>query len=118
MFLKYFSIVLLLFSSFVYAMPSYTRVLKGTNYYVYKYDNGDDYVKEGLFRIIDDNGLFGFANEQGIVVIKPQFFFAFPFENGKAKVTLKGSFKKVGEYYEVNSTNWFYIDKNSNIVEN
>lgn len=59
---------------------------------IYQYENGDDYVREGLFRIIDRNGLFGFANKHGIVVIKPQFFFAFPFEGGKAKVYFKRLF--------------------------
>lgn len=117
MYVKYLILSFLVCCSAATAMPSYTKALNGTDYYIYQYENGDDYVREGLFRIIDRNGLFGFANEQGIVVIKPQFFFAFPFEGGKAKVTLRGSFEKVGEHYKVNSDSWFYIDKNSNIIK-
>ncbi|WP_297901460.1 WG repeat-containing protein [uncultured Parabacteroides sp.] len=67
---------------------------------VFKYDNGADYVEEGLFRITDDNGLIGFADTSGVVIIKPQFKFAFPFKNGKTKVTSSGEFEE-----------WFYINK-------
>lgn len=34
-------------------------------------DNGPDVVREGLFRIQDENGLIGFANTLGNVVVKP-----------------------------------------------
>lgn len=30
-------------------------------FYVFKYDNGPDYIQEGLFRIMDEDGLVGFA---------------------------------------------------------
>ena len=47
-------------------------------FYVFKYDNGLDYIQEGLFRIMDEDGLVGFADSLGNVVIKPQFKFAYP----------------------------------------
>ena len=53
-------------------------------FYVYKYDNGPDYIREGLFRIMDEDGWIGFADSLGNVVIKPQFKFATSFENGKS----------------------------------
>ena len=42
-------------------------------FYVFKYDNGPDYIQEGLFRIMNEDGLVGFADSLGNVVIKPQF---------------------------------------------
>ena len=36
-------------------------------FYVFKYDNGPDYIQEGLFRIMDEDGLVGFADSLGNV---------------------------------------------------
>ena len=49
-------------------------------FYVFKYDNGPDYIQEGLFRIMDEDGLVGFADSLGNVIIEPQFKFAYPFK--------------------------------------
>ena len=38
-------------------------------FYVFKYDNGPDYIQEGLFRIMDEDGLVGFADSLGNVII-------------------------------------------------
>ena len=88
---------------------------------VFKYDNGADYVREGLFRITDDKGLIGFADTVGNIVIKPLFKFAFPFKNGKAKVTFSGASKDVpgsnGEKHYWDSPDWYYIDKNGKILK-
>lgn len=88
---------------------------------VFKYDNGADYVREGLFRITDDKGLIGFADTLGNIVIKPQFKFAFPFKNGKAKVTFSGESKDVldsnGEKHYWDSSDWYYIDKNGKMLK-
>ena len=54
-------------------------------YTAYQYDNGADYVREGLYRIVDAQGKMGYADEQGRVVIAPRFAFGFPFEQGRAK---------------------------------
>lgn len=90
-------------------------------FYAFKYDNGADYVREGLFRITDDKGLIGFADTLGNIVIKPQFKFAFPFKNGKAKVTFSGESKDVpdsnGEEHYWDSSDWFYIDKNGKMLK-
>ena len=48
----------------------------------FRYDNGPDYVREGLYRIVDDRGRMGYADESGRVVIAPRFAFAHPFEGG------------------------------------
>ena len=45
---------------------------------VFKYDNGPDAPKEGLFRIINKNGLMGFADTIGNLVIPPKYKLAYP----------------------------------------
>lgn len=89
-------------------------------FYVFQYDNGPDKLREGLFRITDENGLIGFADSLANIVIKPQFKFAFPFENGKAKVTLSGESKVVpgskDEKHHWDSLDWYYIDTNGKIL--
>ena len=64
-------------------------------YPAYQFDNGDDYVEDGMQRIIDENGRIGYADESGRTVITPRFKCAFPFENGKAKVADYGEIKEV-----------------------
>ncbi len=83
---------------------------------VFWFDNGPDYIKDGLFRIVE-NRKIGYANEVGQVVIKPQFKFAFPFKSGKAKVTLEGKLIKDGEHSYWKSDHWFFIDKKGAIVK-
>lgn len=80
-------------------------------YTVYTYDNGPDYVEEGLFRIIK-NDKIGYADFiTGKIVIEPQFDCAHPFENGLAKVST--ACKKITQEDHVmwESENWFYINK-------
>lgn len=81
----------------------------------FRYDNGPDYVREGLYRIVDGKGRMGYADESGRVVIAPRFAFALPFEGGKAKVTDTGQRKEVpgsgGEHWSWESDAWYYIDK-------
>ena len=88
-------------------------------FYVFQYDNGPDYIREGLFRIMDENGLIGFADSLGYVVIKPQFKFAFPFKNDKAKVTFTGEEKAIfdGVHHEWVSNEWQYINKKGEFLQ-
>jgi hypothetical protein len=83
---------------------------------VYWFENGPDYLKDGLFRI-KRNGKIGYANTKGEIVIEPQFDCANPFENGKAKVTFDCELQKVGEHTVMKSDNWFYIDKKGEKIE-
>lgn len=86
-----------------------------TKYPAFQYDNGDDYVRDGLYRIVDERGRIGYADEKGNTVITPRFSFGFPFENGKAKVTDCGQMKEEegsrGEYHYWESDDWYFIDK-------
>lgn len=81
-------------------------------FYVFKCDNAPDYIREGLFRIMDDNGLIGFADSLGNVVIKPQFKFATPFENGKAQTTTSGKAHDDGEHSFWTSDEWQLVSYN------
>lgn len=88
---------------------------------VFQYDNGNDYVSEGLYRIVDKRGRIGYAAEDGETVIKPRFAFGFPFEGDRAKVTDKGVLKEVpgsrGESHYWESDEWYFIDKSGNKTE-
>lgn len=53
------------------------------------YDNGPDYVEDGLFRFVED-GMIGFANLDGHKLIHAQFSFVFPFSDGYAKYFIGG----------------------------
>jgi hypothetical protein len=85
-------------------------------YEVYWFDNGPDYVKDGLFRI-KRNDKIGYANTKGEIVIEPQYDCANAFENEKAKVTFACELMKFGEYTEMKSDNWFFIDKTGKRIE-
>lgn len=91
------------------------------HYSVFQYDNGNDYVSEGMYRIVDRKGRIGYADESGRTVIKPRFAFGYPFEGGRAKVTDSGRRKEVagsgGEYSYWESDEWYYIDKDGNRTE-
>lgn len=91
------------------------------HYRVFRYDNGDDYVSEGLYRIVDRQGRIGYADENGQPVIKPRFAFGYPFKDGKAKVTYVGKWKEVsgsdGEYRYWDSDVWYFIDKSGHEVK-
>lgn len=85
-------------------------------YQVFFFDNGADYPQEGLFRITKD-GLIGYADfKTGEVVIEPQYQCAYPFSDGRAKVSLQCSSIDDGEYSLWESSEWFYIDTEGNRI--
>lgn len=77
---------------------------------VFWYDNGPDPVSEGLFRI-QKGGKIGYADEQGQIVIAPQFECAGPFEDGKARVAYSCTLIPDGEHTIAESASWIFIDK-------
>ncbi len=77
---------------------------------VFAFDNGPDYPQEGLFRIVKQ-GKMGFADNSGHIIVKPQFYFAFPFNEGKAKICYSGELVQDGEHSRVHSEEWFYLDR-------
>ena len=82
---------------------------------IFRFDNGPDYIKEGLFRVIR-NGKIGYANAQGEVVIPCQFDCAYYFENGKAKVSKDCKEIKDFEHTRWESDSWYFIDKTGKII--
>ena len=44
-----------------------------TEYRPFQYDNGDDYISDGRFRIVDKEGKIGYATEGGAVIISPRY---------------------------------------------
>ena len=80
-------------------------------YEVFIYDNGPDYAADGLIRVVK-NGKIGYADANTYaIVIEPQFDCAYPFENGKAKVSTQCKTVKEGEYSVWKSDAWQCVDK-------
>lgn len=70
-----------------------------------------DSYSEGLVRILQ-NKKIGFADKTGKIIIGPKYKCAYPFENGKAKVTYDcETIKDELEHSTYKSETWFYIDK-------
>jgi WG containing repeat len=90
---------------------------KKVQYDVFLYDNGPDYPSESLIRIVK-NGKIGYADANTYtVVISPQFDCAFPFENGKAKVSKNCKTIKEGEHSTWASDAWQYVDKKGKFLK-
>ena len=85
------------------------------------FDNERDPLSDGFYRIVDERGFIGYADENGVVRIKPQFAMGMPFNDGKALVSFSGKITEVqgsgGEYHRFDDGKWFYIDKNGNVIE-
>ena len=79
-------------------------------YEIHWFDNGPDYIEEGLFRILRD-GKTGFADTTGKIVIEPQFECAEMFVDGQAKVTFDCVLEKDLDHTIMKSDSWFYIDR-------
>jgi hypothetical protein len=78
---------------------------------IFPIDNGPDPVSDGLYRIMI-NKQIGFADKNGNIIIHPQFGCAFPFEDGKARVSDTCKTVKDGEHSIWVSDTWYFIDKN------
>lgn len=64
----------------------------------YIYDNGPDYVEQGLFRFVE-NGKLGFSNLDGQKIIRAKYDFAAPFSDGISEYSIGGE-----EIYENGKT--------------
>lgn len=78
------------------------------------YDNGPDYFSDGLARYVKD-GKYGFFDSSGQVIIEAQFEFAFPFEDGKAKIGEDCQFVSVDEHTTVECEIWSFVEKPSSV---
>lgn len=61
---------------------------------VYHTSSGPDTLSEGYIRIINNQGLIGYADHWGNIVIEPRFNLASPFKDGRAKVSVINERKK------------------------
>jgi len=81
----------------------------------YIFDNGPDYVEEGLFRY-EENGKMGFANLQGQKVIKATFDFVEPFKRGLAAFNIGGHRERFDdEHWTWSGGLWGFINKKGNV---
>ena len=83
---------------------------------IFVFDNGPDYLSNGLFRIVK-NGKIGYADRTGHVVISPQFDCAYPFKYGRAKVGYGCKTKTDGEHSWWTGGQWRTINKKGNIIK-
>ncbi|HAD12946.1 MAG TPA: hypothetical protein DCF33_10985 [Saprospirales bacterium] len=92
-----------------------TNRQKKTLYEVFFFDNGPDYPSEGLIRIVK-NGKIGYANAKTYeLVVPPVFDCAFPFENGKGRVSSQCITVQHGEHNVWESESWLLVDKKGNL---
>jgi hypothetical protein len=83
---------------------------------VYWFDNGPDYVEDGLFRIKKGDKI-GYANVEGQIIIQPQYKCANPFEKGKAQVAYECDLVDDGEHTMIENAKWFNINKKGQKVD-
>jgi len=82
------------------------------------FDNGPDYVVEGLARNVK-NGKVGFINTELNQVVAPVWDFAFPFEHGVAVVCtgcVSTPASPGDEHRTITGGKWGYIDKRGKVV--
>jgi len=79
------------------------------------FDNGADYFVEGMARTMA-NGKIGYIDDKLDVVIRPQYDFAFPFNNGVAIVCNACKSELVGEHRVVTGGQWGVINKAGKVV--
>lgn len=96
--------------SLYFALPS------GRTAPAFAFDNGLDYFVEGLARSVSD-GKFGFVDQKLELVIPRTWDFAFPFENGVARVCEGCTISDDGEHGEVTGGTWSTIDRAGRIFE-
>jgi len=75
------------------------------------YDNGPDEFQDGLARFVANNKM-GYFSPSGEIVIQAQFQFAWPFENGKARVCMDCEKVSDGEHYQITGGTQWFIDRN------
>lgn len=94
--------------------PSGTELFK-----VFQFDNGPDYLSEGVFRMIGNNNKMGFADTTGHIVIPPRFDFVTPLKNGHAFFNTGGRCIPIdtsGEYHIISGGHWGVINKDGKEV--
>jgi hypothetical protein len=81
----------------------------------YIYDNGPDYISEGLARFVE-NSKFGFFDDSGKIVIDAQWDFAYPFKNGRTAVCKGCKIIIENEHCSIIGGEWGYIDRTGKVI--
>ncbi len=84
----------------------------------YIFDNGPDYISDGLFRFVEKDK-FGFANADGKKVIPAQFDFANPFDdNGRAEFCMgcRLVIKPGREHKDIEGGKWGLINESGKVI--
>lgn len=82
----------------------------------YIFDNGPDYLQDGLFRFVENNKI-GFANSKGQKIIPAQFDFASPFKEGLASFSIGGRMEKLNKEHSTWTGGlWGFINKKGQVV--
>lgn len=87
------------------------KLSQGLSYFIY--DNGPDYVENGMQRIIKGEKI-GYINARsGRITVAPQYKCAEPFKNGRAEVSYNCtiSAKDSEGHSSWCGGEWFFIDK-------
>src|SRR4030042_3954650 len=82
---------------------------------IFPFDNGPDYISEGMFRIME-NALIGFASELGDIVIEPRFNAVYPFHNGLAAFGNGCTTIKENEHERWIGGKWGFINIDGNVT--
>jgi hypothetical protein len=82
---------------------------------IFVFDNGPDYLSDGLFRIVK-NGKIGYADKNGNIIIFPKYDCAYPFVKGKANVGTGCEIKNEGEHWLWTGGVWHFINKKGQLL--
>jgi hypothetical protein len=80
------------------------------------FDNGPDPWSEGVRRIQDEQGRYGFMDKSQRLVVAPAYDYAVPFDGGFAKVAKDPVFRKVGEHTALVKATWGLVDRRGRLV--
>ena len=79
------------------------------------FDNGPDYIQEGLFRFVE-KGLMGFADVNGKKVIPAKYTFVEAFQEGFAAFCEGCKKETIDEHWRMVGGKWGFMDKNGKVI--
>ena len=79
------------------------------------FDNGPDYLQEGLFRFVE-KGQMGFADVNGKKVIPAKYIFVEAFQEGFAAFCEGCKKETMGEHWRMVGGKWGFMDKNGKVI--
>ena len=82
---------------------------------IFPFDNGPDYVREGLVRYVD-RGKIGFVDDACKIRVAAEWDFAFAFSEGRAVVCQGCKAQSDGEHFIQVGGQWGYIDRVGKVV--